>query len=115
MTTEVRNIMQAFRVARKTADSGVSPEDKIKAYKPVVDFCSGNDFCRADRSLKRKVILFWVCYKMGEAFEQKQDSAQALLYFEKSLKFARSHADKAALLNKILELQKKLTIKVKRN
>ena len=58
---------QAFDCARRTDN----PDDKIRAYARVIDFCANSVTCRWNPNIKRNMLLYWAHNNIAQAFKEK--------------------------------------------
>lgn len=98
---EPQTIMQAFRIANKTAESAQKTEEKIRAYDKVINFCSRRVSCTLDNSLKTRTVLSWAYKNIGEAYYQDDAFSEALLYFYKALEKTATLKERVSVLQRL--------------
>lgn len=103
-TNEPRDILQAYRLASDVAGSSEDCDTKIGAYNKVINFCSGNESCRLDRSVKKNTLLYWAYNNVASAYVQKRQFAEALENYQKSLLFAVDSLERVTVLNHLAEI-----------
>ncbi len=98
---EPQTIMQAFRIANKTAESTKNSKETIRAYDKVIDFCSHRVSCSLDNSLKTRTLLLWAYKNIGDAYFQEKNFSEAKLYFYKALNKATNLKEKISVLQRL--------------
>lgn len=99
-----QTIMQAFRLANDMVAESKTLDEMISAYDRVINFCSNSASCRAERSTRRDMLLYWAYDNIAKAYRQKGVPEAALLYYEKALAAAPEDAQKSAALEKMLDI-----------
>ncbi len=102
--TSPQTIMQAFRLANDLVAESKNLDEMIGAYDKVINFCSKSASCRAERSTKRDMLLYWAYNNIARAYRQKKMPEAALLYYEKALTIAPEDKQKSAILEKMLDV-----------
>lgn len=100
---EPQTIMQAFRIANKTAERAKNTEETIRAYDKVVNFCSHRVSCHLDNSLKTRTVLSWAYKNIGEAYYQSNALTEAKLYFYKALEKTTTLKERVSVLQRLAD------------
>ena len=103
MQGQPQNIMQAFRMANDRVADSKNIDEMISAYDQVVSFCSGNKACRAERSTRRDMLLYWAYNHIAGAYLHKELPTAAVLYWEKALAISANNKQKAHVLEQMLD------------
>ena len=90
---------QAFDCARRTDN----PDDKIRAYAMVIDFCANSVTCRWNPNIKRNMLLYWAHNNIAQAFKEKNRPQDALKYWQKAIYLAGTNRQKAAVWEQMLD------------
>lgn len=101
---EPQTIMQAFRIANKTAGGAKSSAETIRAYDKVVNFCSHRVSCSLDNGVKTRTLLSWAYKNIGEAYYQEDDFREAKLYFYKALEKSTTLKERVSVLQRLAEI-----------
>ncbi len=99
-----QNIMQAFRLANQQVAQSKDVNEMISAYDKVVNFCAGDKSCRAEKSTKRDMLLYWAYNHIGDAYFHKGVPAAASMYWDKALAISHNDKQKAHMLEKMLNI-----------
>ncbi len=107
-TSDKLNILKVYQMANQAADQSQNPDDKIRAYDRVINFCRNDGVCQLDDTIKKSVVLYWSYNNIGDALSEKNDPQRSLQYYLKGLSFARDNLEKISVLNRMAHNYEKL-------
>lgn len=120
-SSEVNNILRAYRQATDIAGRGGSPDEEIAAYNKVIELgrCNGN--VGPEEALKYNMIMYWSYNNLADALfnksfknalnatgDNRRAFAESLKYYRRGLKFAQDNLEKVSVLNRMAENYKYL-------
>ena len=108
-------LIKAYQKACKQAALMRNTDDKVMAYNRIINYCTECLGYFNDETAERRQILFLTYNNIGDIFMIKnanfphlQNYLQALQYYNDSLPFAHSIAEKRAALEKIARIYAEL-------
>lgn len=97
------SIMQVYKQAYESAGRATVPDDKIRAYAKVIDFCANTHSCRWNPNVKRNVLLYWAHNNIAKALKEKNQPMEALKYWQKAIYLAGDTRQKVSVWEQMLE------------
>lgn len=120
-SSEVNNILQAYRQATDIAGRNGNPDEEIAAYNKVIELGCRNADISPDDMLKYNMIMYWSYNNLADALFNKSFKnalnvtgdnrslfAESLKYYRRGLKFARDNLEKISVLNRMADNYKYL-------
>lgn len=108
-------LLRVYRSATEDVADDKSPENKIRAFGKVINYCGSSEACSTDDSLKRNVVLYWTYNHLGDAWAQRHQAAgattmteedfrKAVSFYQEAVEVAPGGEDKLNSLQRIAEI-----------